>query len=80
MESSRSRVAGPQTQPPRAQDDHAVGSMSPCVSICTLDERGVCRGCLRTVAEISNWLRMSAAQRRVVLARIEARRALAAGR
>jgi predicted Fe-S protein YdhL (DUF1289 family) len=50
------------------------GPMSPCVSICTLDERGLCRGCLRSLAEISGWLRMSAAERWNVLGAIEIRR------
>ena len=48
--------------------------MSPCVSICTLDEQGLCRGCLRSLAEISGWLRMSAAERWNVLGAIEIRR------
>lgn len=50
------------------------GPMSPCVSICTLDEQGICRGCLRSLAEISGWLQMSAAERRNVLGAIEVRR------
>lgn len=50
------------------------GPMSPCVSICTLDEQGLCRGCLRSLAEISGWLRMSAAERWNVLGAIEIRR------
>jgi hypothetical protein len=54
--------------------------MSPCVSICTLDERGFCRGCFRSLAEISTWLRMSADQRWAVLGQLEQRRALLAAR
>ncbi|MGE8415679.1 MAG: DUF1289 domain-containing protein [Pseudomonas sp.] len=41
---------------------------SPCVSICALDERDVCTGCQRTVAEITRWGRMDNAERRAVLA------------
>jgi hypothetical protein len=52
--------------------------MSPCVSICTLDAQGVCRGCFRTLAEISGWLRMSAEERFAVLRNTELRRASAA--
>jgi predicted Fe-S protein YdhL (DUF1289 family) len=37
------------------------GPSSPCLNICSLDERGVCRGCYRTLAEIAGWMRMSAA-------------------
>ena len=48
--------------------------MSPCVSICTLDDQGICRGCLRSLAEIAGWLQMSAAERRNVLGAIEVRR------
>ena len=56
----------------------SAGPMSPCVSICTLDAQGVCRGCFRTLAEISGWLRMSADERRTVLRNTDLRRASAA--
>lgn len=52
-----------------------TGPMSPCVSICTLDERGLCRGCFRTLEEISGWLRMSGEERWTVLRATDARRA-----
>ena len=52
--------------------------MSPCISICTLDERGLCRGCFRTMAEISGWLRMSVDERLLVLRNVDARRLAAA--
>ncbi|NNM61788.1 MAG: DUF1289 domain-containing protein, partial [Steroidobacteraceae bacterium] len=29
--------------------------LSPCISICALDEHGYCRGCYRTLKEIANW-------------------------
>ena len=29
--------------------------MSPCISICTLDENNQCMGCLRTLEEIKGW-------------------------
>ncbi|HZX25129.1 MAG TPA: DUF1289 domain-containing protein [Woeseiaceae bacterium] len=32
---------------------------SPCVNICTLDERDVCTGCLRTLDEIGAWSTLS---------------------
>jgi predicted Fe-S protein YdhL (DUF1289 family) len=48
---------------------------SPCVSICAIDEaRGMCRGCLRTLDEISHWLEYSSAEKRAVLERIEQRK------
>ena len=40
---------------------------SPCVGICSLDDRGVCEGCLRTGAEIAAWASLSPdAQRRLL--------------
>jgi predicted Fe-S protein YdhL (DUF1289 family) len=48
---------------------------SPCIKVCTLDERGVCRGCLRTGAEIERWPAMSPAQQWQLLAVLEERRA-----
>jgi uncharacterized protein len=47
---------------------------SPCLNICTLDERGVCRGCFRTLAEIADWTRMTVADRWATVERAEARR------
>jgi len=35
---------------------------SPCVGVCTVDERGYCRGCMRNRDERFNWLNMSPAQ------------------
>lgn len=36
---------------------------SPCIKICRLDERQVCEGCGRSVAEIGEWLAASDARR-----------------
>jgi predicted Fe-S protein YdhL (DUF1289 family) len=47
---------------------------SPCLNICSLDERSVCRGCFRTLPEIADWTRMTAADQWATLARAEARR------
>ena len=47
---------------------------SPCVKICSLDERGYCVGCLRTVAEIARWSALSAADQWQVIAAIERRK------
>lgn len=41
--------------------------MSPCVSICALDENDVCIGCHRTCDEIMRWMQMSSDERRDVL-------------
>ena len=32
--------------------------LSPCIGVCTLDEHGVCHGCLRSSGEIARWLQM----------------------
>jgi len=37
--------------------------LTPCTGVCTLDEHGTCHGCLRSLAEIGDWLLMSDAQR-----------------
>ena len=49
---------------------------SPCISVCVLDAAtGYCRGCARTLEEISNWLRYTPAERDAVWARLAERRA-----
>lgn len=47
---------------------------SPCIKVCVVDDRGICRGCLRTLEEIAAWSRLGDAERREVLVRIAARR------
>lgn len=42
---------------------------SPCINICALDDADICIGCQRSIAEITQWGRMSNAERRQVLAR-----------
>jgi uncharacterized protein len=49
---------------------------SPCVKVCMLDRAtGLCRGCLRTIDEIGDWVEMTAEEKRATLERIEQRRA-----
>lgn len=43
---------------------------SPCVGICSACFDDVCRGCGRTLQEISNWLFMSDGERRQVWQRV----------
>jgi len=44
---------------------------SPCVSLCTLDDaRTLCRGCGRTVDEITRWRTMSTQERCAVRLRL----------
>lgn len=47
---------------------------SPCIKVCTLDPRGVCGGCGRTLSEIAEWSRLSAEQQREVCRRAQERR------
>ena len=53
--------------------------LSPCIGVCTLDEHGICHGCLRSNAEIARWLQMDDDERlrlmETVLPAREARRA-----
>ena len=47
---------------------------SPCLKVCTLNPAdGLCRGCGRTLAEIADWLKMTAEQRSAVMAELPAR-------
>ena len=47
---------------------------TPCVNVCVVDpESGFCIGCGRTRSEIAGWIAMSAAERREVMAGLEAR-------
>jgi len=47
---------------------------SPCINVCTLDGRGLCIGCLRTVEEIGRWIMLSADEQWQLLAELERRR------
>ncbi|MFN4025293.1 MAG: DUF1289 domain-containing protein [Hyphomonas sp.] len=47
---------------------------SPCIMVCAVDgETGLCLGCGRTLAEIGNWTRLTAAARDEVMALLPAR-------
>lgn len=47
---------------------------TPCIKLCVIDQpSGLCRGCLRTLAEIARWSGMSADERRAAMARLPAR-------
>ena len=46
---------------------------SPCIAVCSLDERDMCIGCQRTGDEITRWGRMSDEERRAVLVLVEQR-------
>ena len=49
---------------------------SPCVNVCVMDdERGVCRGCCRTLDEIANWTNYARAEKLSVLEKVAQRKA-----
>ena len=50
------------------------GPSSPCLNICTLDERGICRGCFRSLEEIAGWMRMTPQDQWATVERADARR------
>lgn len=41
--------------------------ITPCISVCTLRQDGLCEGCLRTADEITQWSAMSEEARQRVL-------------
>jgi uncharacterized protein len=54
---------------------------SPCVRECVIDQQtGYCRGCYRTLDEISFWASYTAEERRYLMERLPARRDALAGR
>ncbi|NUS39561.1 MAG: DUF1289 domain-containing protein [Lysobacter sp.] len=54
--------------------------LSPCVGVCTLDDAGLCQGCLRTLDEIAAWSRLSDAERLHVMETLLPLREQASGR
>jgi uncharacterized protein len=48
---------------------------SPCINVCALDAaQGYCSGCLRTGAEIGQWISMTPAQQWRLIAELQQRR------
>ncbi|WP_332741028.1 DUF1289 domain-containing protein [Hydrogenophaga sp.] len=61
-------------QAARRRTGLAPGVPSPCISVCEMDESTKsCKGCFRTLAEISQWSRMADADKLAVWQQIEAR-------
>ncbi len=48
--------------PESTKSTRPVRPMSPCISICTLDEQLQCMGCRRTLNEIRNWHKLSGSE------------------
>ena len=58
--------------------DECTAVESPCVRLCVIDAvTGCCRGCWRTLDEISFWVRCTSEERHRVMVCLEARRAAA---
>lgn len=54
--------------------------ISPCIAVCVLDPAtGYCRGCFRTIAEISAWVSLEPEEKRRILAALPQRRRQKAG-
>lgn len=50
---------------------------TPCISVCVIDEAtGLCQGCLRTIAEIASWSRLTNPERRRIMAELPSRKAM----
>lgn len=65
-------------QAARRRTGLAPGVPSPCISVCEMDEdTHSCKGCLRTLAEISQWSCMDDTEKLAVWRLIEARQAAA---
>jgi predicted Fe-S protein YdhL (DUF1289 family) len=48
---------------------------SPCINVCQMDDMtGLCRGCFRTLDEISGWSRASNDDKLVILVSVNRRR------
>lgn len=54
----------------QAPEDVSKGADSPCVAICSTLFDDVCRGCGRTVMEVSNWVFMTDEEKQAVWVRI----------
>ena len=48
--------------------------LSPCISVCLLDEQDICQGCFRSAIEITDWLMASAGQKPEILQQAAQRR------
>ena len=43
---------------------------SPCVNVCTIGKDRLCQGCRRSINEIANWSRLTARERKAVMAEL----------
>jgi len=60
---------------PQHQPSGSFTLESPCIKVCVIDpETRLCEGCYRTLAEIAQWARFSAEERRRIINALPARR------
>ena len=51
-----------------------MNSLSPCIKLCEIDKStGLCKGCLRTLKEISEWIYLSQSEKEKIFVQLEAR-------
>ena len=57
-------------------DSKSTSPSSPCIRLCVIDPAsGLCRGCLRTLAEIAAWSTLSEVRRLAIMAELSDRAA-----
>ncbi|QNL20632.1 DUF1289 domain-containing protein [Hyphobacterium sp. CCMP332] len=47
---------------------------SPCIKICSINEKGYCAGCKRNIEEIANWMFYSREERQKISDSLERRK------
>ncbi|MGL4476032.1 MAG: DUF1289 domain-containing protein [Shewanella sp.] len=53
---------------------HVQPALTPCISLCGLNSDGFCRGCARTIDEISQWRLLSDEDKRTIMAELPRRK------
>ena len=46
---------------------------TPCIGVCQYDNEDICRGCFRTLDEISNWALMTEEERKEIMKKLNKR-------
>ena len=46
---------------------------TPCIVVCQYDNEDICRGCFRTLDEISNWALMTEEERKKIMKQLDER-------
>jgi len=68
-------MSGSQHRSPEANTDREQYPISPCNSLCTLDDDNRCLGCSRTLEQISQWSLMSKEEQWAVIDGLSVRHA-----